>query len=86
MSFDPNLPDPSEPDGHFNPGNPNYKYMRQVVKQALEAPAPPPAPAGTAPAEPSGSRSAAGSAESASSPRSGNQSESVAPQSLANSC
>ncbi|HVL84436.1 MAG TPA: LCP family protein, partial [Pseudonocardia sp.] len=50
VSFDPNLPDPDEPDGFFNPGDPNVPYMREVVRDAIaRGSAPPPAPAPAAP-------------------------------------
>ena len=31
LSFDPNLPDPEEPNGRFNTGHPDFPYMREVV-------------------------------------------------------
>jgi polyisoprenyl-teichoic acid--peptidoglycan teichoic acid transferase len=37
ISFDPNLPDPGQPDGRFNTGRPDFAYMRQVVQAALAA-------------------------------------------------
>jgi hypothetical protein len=44
VAFDPNLPDPSEPDGHFDTGHPNFQYIRQVVRDVLEQrTGPPPA-------------------------------------------
>jgi polyisoprenyl-teichoic acid--peptidoglycan teichoic acid transferase len=57
IAFDPSLPDPSEPDGKFNTGNPNYQYVRQVVRDVIEAPpattstsaAPPAAPTSSPP-------------------------------------
>jgi LCP family protein required for cell wall assembly len=50
VSFDPNLPDPSEDDGWFKPADPNFPYMRQVVQDAINRPpAPPPPPASAAP-------------------------------------
>jgi polyisoprenyl-teichoic acid--peptidoglycan teichoic acid transferase len=50
VSFDPNLPDPSESDGRFNTGDPNFPLMRQVVRDAINRPPAPPAPpAGAAP-------------------------------------
>jgi polyisoprenyl-teichoic acid--peptidoglycan teichoic acid transferase len=49
VSFDPNLPDPSEDDGRFNTGDPNFSLMRQVVQDAITRPAAPPPPAGAAP-------------------------------------
>jgi len=58
VSFDPNLPDPAEEDGNFEPGRPNFPYMREVVEQAVRPPAPPSAsaaaaaPADDAPAAP----------------------------------
>ena len=36
VSFDPNLPDPEEPDGRFNTGHPDFLYMREVVRNAIE--------------------------------------------------
>jgi polyisoprenyl-teichoic acid--peptidoglycan teichoic acid transferase len=52
VSFDPNLPDPSEDDGKFKTGDPNFPYMRQVVQDAINRPPPPPAPpASAAPAD-----------------------------------
>ena len=59
IAFDPNLPDPGQQDGRFDPGNPDYDYVRQVVEDAITpSPAavpttapttttPPPAVAGT---------------------------------------
>jgi LCP family protein required for cell wall assembly len=44
VSFDPNLPDPSEGDGFFNTGDPNFPYMREVVQDAINRPPPPPPP------------------------------------------
>jgi LCP family protein required for cell wall assembly len=50
VSFDPNLPDPSEDDGWFKPADPNFPYMRQVVQDAINRPpAPPPPPASAGP-------------------------------------
>jgi LCP family protein required for cell wall assembly len=49
VSFDPNLPDPSENDGWFNTGDPNFEYMREVVQDAINRPPPPPPPAGAPP-------------------------------------
>ncbi|HEX2300434.1 MAG TPA: LCP family protein, partial [Pseudonocardiaceae bacterium] len=48
VSFDPNLPDPSEDDGWFKPADPNFPYMRQVVQDAINRPPPPPAPPASA--------------------------------------
>jgi LCP family protein required for cell wall assembly len=36
VSFDPNLPDPEEPNGRFNTGHPDFPYMREVVQGAIE--------------------------------------------------
>ncbi|MDQ3886059.1 MAG: LCP family protein [Actinomycetota bacterium] len=36
--FDPNLPDPSQQDGRFDTGDPDYDYVRQVVNNALKPP------------------------------------------------
>lgn len=44
IAFDPSLPDPSQPDGRYDTGHPDYDYVRQVVSDALAAPkAEPPA-------------------------------------------
>jgi len=42
VAFDPNLPDPGQADGRFDTGNPDYDYVREVVRLALEPPPPPP--------------------------------------------
>ena len=42
VSFDPDLPDPNSPDGRFNTGRPDFPYMREVVRNAVDR--------GTAPA------------------------------------
>ena len=52
IAFDPNLPDPGQSDGQFDTGNPDYDYVRQVVKDAVTAPPPPVTT--SAPAVPSG--------------------------------
>lgn len=50
VAFDPNLPDPDQPDGRFNTGDPDFDLMRQVVQDAINRdpaaapPAPPVAP------------------------------------------
>ncbi|GAA1290846.1 hypothetical protein GCM10009609_68720 [Pseudonocardia aurantiaca] len=44
ISFDPNLPDPSEDNGHFSTGDPNFPLMRRVVQEAINRPPPPPPP------------------------------------------
>jgi LCP family protein required for cell wall assembly len=49
VAFDPNLPDPEQSDGRFNTADPNYELMREVVQDALTAPAPAPAPPPAAP-------------------------------------
>lgn len=36
VAFDPSLPDPSEQDGRFNTGNPDYEYVRQVVREVIK--------------------------------------------------
>jgi len=51
VAFDPNLPDPGQPDGLFNTGNPDYPYIRQVVHNILD-PAAPTSARPTADAEP----------------------------------
>ena len=40
IAFDPSLPDPNEPDGRFDTGRPDVEYMQQVVRDALNPPAP----------------------------------------------
>ena len=35
LSFDPDLPDPEEPNGRFNTGHPDFPYMRKVVQDAI---------------------------------------------------
>ncbi len=51
VAFDPNLPDPDQSDGRFNTADPNFELMREVVQEALAAPAPPPSAAAAAPAD-----------------------------------
>ncbi|HYH32624.1 MAG TPA: LCP family protein [Pseudonocardia sp.] len=83
IAFDPNLPDPSEEDGWFNTGDPNFDHMREVVQEAIaRTPAPPP----TSP-PPSSSAVAEGEdededAEGQPAP----EAASTAPTSLAQSC
>ena len=36
IAFDPSLPDPSQRDGLFDTGNPDYDYVRQVVREVIE--------------------------------------------------
>ncbi|GAY08178.1 cell envelope-related transcriptional attenuator [Pseudonocardia sp. N23] len=36
VTFDPSLPDPSERDGRFNPGDPDVRFMQQVVQSSLD--------------------------------------------------
>jgi LCP family protein required for cell wall assembly len=52
VSFDPSLPDPSEKDGYFSTGDPNFSYMRLVVQDAINRPPAPPAPPTSAAAAP----------------------------------
>ena len=59
ISFDPNLPDPNQPNGHFNTSRVDVRYMREVVQNAFAAPAPVPAPTTTAAAPSTSSRSGA---------------------------
>jgi len=42
ISFDPNLPDPEQPDGRFNTGDPNFPLIKRVVHDTIN-----PAPATT---------------------------------------
>jgi hypothetical protein len=50
VSFDPNLADPTEPDGRFDTSRPDVTFMRQVVRDTIAGP--PPAAAPTTPAAP----------------------------------
>jgi polyisoprenyl-teichoic acid--peptidoglycan teichoic acid transferase len=43
VAFDPSLPDPHRPHGKFDPADPDFGYMRQVVAATISGP-----PAGTA--------------------------------------
>jgi polyisoprenyl-teichoic acid--peptidoglycan teichoic acid transferase len=85
VSFDPNLPDPSEDDGKFKTGDPNFPYMRQVVQDAINRPPPPPAPpasaapAGAAPTTRPG-------ADDEQEEREEQESSDAAPTSLAQAC
>ena len=36
VTFDPSLPDPSDRDGRFDPGDPDVRYMQQVVRSSIE--------------------------------------------------
>lgn len=61
VSFDPSLPDPGEPDGRFSTARPDFPYMRQVVRNALDpstAPAPTPARTTATPSPQAGSAGA----------------------------
>jgi LCP family protein required for cell wall assembly len=85
ISFDPNLPDPEEDDGHFNTGRPNFPYMRQVVQDTINRPPPPPPPpADAAPA--SGAPSAGGAQPSATPTPPADEKNGAAPTSLAEAC
>ncbi|HEY8371725.1 MAG TPA: LCP family protein [Pseudonocardiaceae bacterium] len=42
ISFDPGLPMPNG--GHFNPGKPDFRYMRKVVREAIGSTSPPATP------------------------------------------
>lgn len=48
VSFDPDLADPTESDGRFDTGRPNFPYMREIVQDAINrtsaAPGPVPSP------------------------------------------
>jgi polyisoprenyl-teichoic acid--peptidoglycan teichoic acid transferase len=59
ISFDPNLPDPDEADGHFNTSHVDVSYMREVVQNAFVSPAPAPAPTTPTAAPTTSARSAA---------------------------
>ncbi len=79
VAFDPNLPDPNEPDGRFDTGDPDFAYMREVVRTTIDRD-----PAATPPttaAAPSTTRSPSGSATPT--PTSAPP---IAPTSLAQAC
>jgi LCP family protein required for cell wall assembly len=59
VSFDPSLPDPTQSDGKFDPGNPNFDLMRQVVREVTSSATAPTTTSPTATAEPTGSPTAA---------------------------
>lgn len=40
VAFDPSLPDPGQPNGAFNTGNPDYPYIRRVVRGVIDAATP----------------------------------------------
>jgi polyisoprenyl-teichoic acid--peptidoglycan teichoic acid transferase len=40
VAFDPSLPDPGQPGGWFNTGDPDYPYVRQVVRNVIDAATP----------------------------------------------
>lgn len=54
VSFDPSLADPDEADGRFNPNDPDYAYMREVVRDTLSGPPATSGPATPSPVDPSG--------------------------------
>ncbi|SDG62419.1 transcriptional attenuator, LytR family [Pseudonocardia oroxyli] len=82
IAFDPSLPDPSEPDGKFNTGRPDVEYMRRVVQEALDPPAPAPTSA-AAPSAPTTSPRAESTATSGSDETAEGR---AAPSDLAQSC
>jgi LCP family protein required for cell wall assembly len=47
VSFDPNLADPTEPDGRFDTSRPDPSFMRQIVRDTIAGPPPAPAPTAT---------------------------------------
>lgn len=80
VSFDPSLPDPSTRDGHFSTANPNFRYMRQVVQDAINRPPAPPAPPTSAAPTTRAGR------DDEDDSRSREQEQTAAPQSLAETC
>jgi polyisoprenyl-teichoic acid--peptidoglycan teichoic acid transferase len=52
VSFDPNLADPSEPDGRFDTARPDFAFMKKVVRDTIAAPPPVAAPTTAAPTPP----------------------------------
>jgi LCP family protein required for cell wall assembly len=81
ISFDPNLPDPSENDGRFNTSHVDVGYMREVVQTAFAAPPPAAPTAAPAPASAPTTAPQASNGSSATTTPS-----STAPESLAASC
>jgi polyisoprenyl-teichoic acid--peptidoglycan teichoic acid transferase len=101
VSFDPNLPDPSEDDGWFKTGDPNFTYLRQVVQDAINRPPAPPAPpTNAAPsstaddedspaggkADSSDSESGAGASQDEDGGKTADEDATAAPTSLAEAC
>ncbi|HXV94657.1 MAG TPA: LCP family protein [Pseudonocardia sp.] len=89
VSFDPNLPDPSEPDGQFNTGRPNFPYMREVVQKAITAPPPPPpppAPVEPGPAGPAAEPTGPAGPDAGTAPPQPEEPAEAAPESLAAAC
>jgi LCP family protein required for cell wall assembly len=65
IAFDPSLPDPDQPDGRYNTGDPNFPLIRQVVRSTIASQSPSAAPssaaaAPTTVAPPTTTRSATG--------------------------
>jgi polyisoprenyl-teichoic acid--peptidoglycan teichoic acid transferase len=89
IAFDPNLPDPGQADGRFDTGNPDYDYVRQVVRNAL-APPPeatqPPSAATPPPGPPGGATTTTPKKPGAGSTQASGQSEAPAPTSLEEVC
>jgi LCP family protein required for cell wall assembly len=56
VSFDPNLADPSEPDGRFDTARPDFAFMKKVVRDTIAAPPPVAAPTTAAPTPPPSAR------------------------------
>ena len=81
MSFDPDLPDPSADNGRFNTGDPNFRYMRQVVQEAIHRPPPPPAPPASTAPEPAAQEDGSAAEETGE-----DEEATAAPTSLAQSC
>lgn len=87
VAFDPSLPDPKAPDGRFNPGRPDFPYMRQVVREAITrdpAAAPATSPVPTASAAPTTRPRSGGPATAT--PTTPLPTTPAAPTSLAQSC
>ncbi|MHA6629534.1 LCP family glycopolymer transferase [Pseudonocardia sichuanensis] len=85
VAFDPNLPDPGEEDGFFKTGDPDFEYMREVVQDAINRPAPPPAPTSAPPTAAARGADADADDEDAQDEESV-EAASAAPTSLAQSC
>jgi hypothetical protein len=70
VSFDPNLADPSEPDGRFDTSRPDVALMRRVVRETIAGPPAPTTPTASATPAPTAAPSSTSGRASASASRS----------------